>query len=93
MYIICYDIADGRRLYRVARLLEDYGIRVQKSVFYCNPSESNYQRLFTFLNRIIDAEEDKILIQPICTGCEKKMICIGKESESLQPVMENYRII
>ncbi len=32
-YIVCYDIEDDRERRRVARCLERYGDRVQKSVF------------------------------------------------------------
>ena len=31
--IVAYDIADPRRLIRVAKIMKDYGLRVQKSVF------------------------------------------------------------
>ena len=32
-YLICYDVVNDRRRNRVSRLLEGYGLRVQKSVF------------------------------------------------------------
>ncbi len=31
--IIVYDIANPRRLYKVAKILKDYGVRVQYSKF------------------------------------------------------------
>jgi len=31
--IVAYDIADERRLARVAKIVKDYGVRVQKSIF------------------------------------------------------------
>ena len=39
-YLAIYDIADGKRLHRVAAILEDYGSRVQKSVFELRLSDS-----------------------------------------------------
>ncbi len=32
-YIVCYDISNNKRRYRVQKLLKYYGIRVQHSVF------------------------------------------------------------
>ena len=39
-YLAIYDIADGKRLHRVAAILEDYGFRVQKSVFELRLSDA-----------------------------------------------------
>ncbi len=32
-FIVCYDISNNKRRYRVQKLLKYYGIRVQRSVF------------------------------------------------------------
>jgi CRISPR-associated protein Cas2 len=37
-YVVAYDIADDGRRNRVARFLEGWGRRVQKSVFECELS-------------------------------------------------------
>ena len=34
-YLVCYDIVSDRRRNKVSKLLEAYGLRVQKSVFEC----------------------------------------------------------
>ena len=31
--IVAYDIADPKRLQRIAKIMKDYGLRVQKSIF------------------------------------------------------------
>ena len=38
-YLVAYDIADPSRLRRVAKACEDYGIRLEKSVFQCDLPE------------------------------------------------------
>jgi CRISPR-associated protein Cas2 len=44
-HLILYDIADAKRLRRVARVCEDFGVRLQDSVFECDISPVQLQRL------------------------------------------------
>lgn len=69
MTVISYDIADPRRLNRVAKLLEAAGTRVQKSVFECGLTPDALIALRLRLRRIIDPAEDHILITPVCVRC------------------------
>ena len=65
-YIISYDIADSKRLQRLARRLEKLAMRIQYSVFYA-PSVSQ-EKLFDIIetvNDIIDQEEDDVRIYTI----------------------------
>ena len=34
-YLVCYDIADEKRLTRIYRLMKGRGLHIQYSVFYC----------------------------------------------------------
>ncbi len=43
--LVCYDITDDRRRYRVASELENFGCRVQYSVFECHLEEPQLQEL------------------------------------------------
>ena len=54
MFLVVYDIADGRKLRRVAKTCEDYGVRIQKSVFECALDADRFQRLWSRLCEIID---------------------------------------
>ena len=40
--IVAYDIADPRRLNRVAKVIKDYGTRVQKSIFEVNVDDKRF---------------------------------------------------
>jgi CRISPR-associated protein Cas2 len=64
--VICYDIADDRRRYRVARELEGWGWRVQESVFECHLDAPALADLQDRLARLIDAVEDKVRYYPLC---------------------------
>ena len=50
--LVIYDIADDRRLRKIARLLRGYGRRVQKSAFECFLSEESATRLLTELREL-----------------------------------------
>lgn len=63
--LITYDVstidkAGVRRLRRVAQACEDYGQRVQKSVFECKVDQRRWVVLKGRLLREIDASEDSL---------------------------------
>ncbi len=58
--LVAYDIADPRRLRRVAIACEDFGIRVQKSLFECWLEEDRFNRLWERLTGIIDPQADSL---------------------------------
>jgi CRISPR-associated protein Cas2 len=65
MILITYDVstvarAGQRRLRRVARACEDYGVRVQKSVFECQVGQTEWALLRDRLLREIKLEEDSL---------------------------------
>ncbi len=65
-YLIIYDISDEKRLRKVAKLLEQYAIRVQKSVFEGTMSESIKNRVRREIEGIINCDEDYVVIFSIC---------------------------
>jgi len=56
--IVAYDIADEKRLTRVAKVMMDYGVRVQKSIFEVDVSQKVFRELKSRLEEIILFEED-----------------------------------
>jgi CRISPR-associated protein Cas2 len=65
LILICYDVATveaagRRRLRRVAQACEDYGVRVQKSVFECQVGRKEWIVLRNRLLREIKADEDSL---------------------------------
>jgi len=79
MYLtISYDIANDRRRTRVAHLLEDYGKRVQYSVFDCILDERDLQRLRKKLDRVVDHEADSVRFYRLCRRCAGAIDILGK---------------
>jgi CRISPR-associated protein Cas2 len=70
--LICYDVRNPRRLYRVAKILEGYGERIQYSIFRCHLSEKEEGELRWKLGRVL-ADEDDLLVLSLCDACVARM--------------------
>ena len=68
-YIIVHDIVDDRKRARVASVLKDYGLRVQKSVFQCYVNAEMLQEIKERVGKIINVKEDSVIIYPVCEAC------------------------
>lgn len=64
LHIIAYDISSARRLRRVARICEDFGARIEKSVFECDLDDRDFERLWLRLGNVV-AEDDSVVDYPI----------------------------
>lgn len=64
--VVAYDIVNNRRRARVANELENFGQRVQLSVFECYLNGSELQELAGRLARLIDYSRDKIYYYRLC---------------------------
>jgi CRISPR-associated protein Cas2 len=60
-YLVCYDIADDKRLRRVFKTCKNYGDHLQFSVFECDLSTTEKVRLETALKGIIDSTKDQVM--------------------------------
>ena len=81
--IVTYDVstetAEGRsRLRRVAKACEDYGQRVQKSVFECTVSETVYERMKIRLLKLIDKKEDSLRFYKLPEDRERRVEEFGQ---------------
>jgi CRISPR-associated protein Cas2 len=64
-----YDIHEPKRLLRVAKVMKDYGERVLKSVFECNLTPEQFERMKARVDSIIDHMEDSVRYYFICGKC------------------------
>jgi len=85
MYIlVTYDVntedkVGQRRLYRVAKLCKDYGIRVQNSVFECVVSEVQLIELTNKLENLMDKRNDNIRIYFLNKNENRRIISLGRD--------------
>ena len=85
-YLISYDISDDRRRNRLARLLEQNGMRVQWSVFECLMEGNRIEYLKTAIKEIIEPAEDSVRIYPLCAACARQMEALGFVDEAIGSV-------
>ena len=78
---MAYDIADPKRLRKVARCCEDYGYRRQLSVFLCRLSATDMVKLRSRLYDIIDLAADQVLFVPLCGKCVEKIDALGRPTD------------
>lgn len=71
--IVAYDICDRKRLARVAKHCEDYGMRIQYSVFECRLEADRFDLFWDGLFELIDESEDCITAYPVCKNCARKV--------------------
>ena len=69
-------MSNARRLYRVSRICEDYGVRIEKSVFECNLDERTFHELWAKLASIV-TDFDGIVDYPIGLLDLKKIQTLG----------------
>lgn len=88
--MICYDISDDKRLRRVAKILEDYGLRIQKSFFQLDTDEVLLNKIINQILKELNLKYDYLFIYPLCEKCCSKTIKQGK-GEIID--LEVYKII
>ena len=75
--LVAYDIADAKRLTRVAKTCEDFGVRVQYSVFECHLDEDEFSEFWLKLLAHIDTTEDRLVAYKIDARCAKETMTAG----------------
>lgn len=74
---IAYDVSDDRRRRRVSRVLEDFGTRVQFSVFDCQLEERALLELRELLAAEIDQSLDGVRFYRLCRRCRGHVEVMG----------------
>ena len=85
MVLITYDVetvtlAGERRLRRMAKECQNYGQRVQNSVFECVLTESQFALLRNKITSIIDEEKDSVRFYFLGKNWNNRVEFIGKKT-------------
>ncbi|MEK7762139.1 MAG: CRISPR-associated endonuclease Cas2 [Nitrospirota bacterium] len=80
--LISYDVstetpAGRKRLRKVAQACQDFGQRVQKSVFECSVSEAQFEEVVRRLVDIIEKTEDSLRVYRLIEPKEKYVQVYG----------------
>lgn len=76
--LVIYDIRDAKRLNKIAKIMEGYGKRIQKSVFGCSLKSVDFLRMQREIEAIIKEDLDSVKYFPLCLRCQDKGILMGK---------------
>ena len=76
-YFISYDVCEPKRLCKVAKVLENFGIRVQYFFFECEMDKTILNDLRDKLLSVLNLKMDSLRIYPLCEDCLKKTQSIG----------------
>jgi len=79
-YVVCFDISDDRKRKIVSEMLEEFGIRVQRSVFEIEINKTSLRKMLPKIKKNID-KFDSVRFYSMHSDTIKKSICLGAGSE------------
>jgi len=85
-YLVCYDIADEKRLRKVFKAMRGWGDHLQFSVFECQLTKTDLAKMRAELGAVIHHEEDQILfveLGPADGRGDRVISAMGKPYTSL----------
>lgn len=85
LYLICYDVCTSslkgkRRLRHVSKECENFGVRVQNSVFECELSYEQFLSLQHSLLSLIDENEDSLRFYTLGKHGRDKVVHLGSKT-------------
>ena len=75
--IVAYDISNPKRLTRVAGVCEDFGVRVQYSLFECRLEPNEFKCFWARLLEEINPNEDRVVAYPLDARCARETQTAG----------------
>lgn len=77
LILLGYDIADPKRLAKVAKTCQDFGLRVQYSFFECHLDDPTFDIFWLRLLDIIDEENDRLVAYRIDARSARSTLTAG----------------
>jgi len=80
LVIVAYDIHLDKRRIKLAEYLDNFGKRINLSVFECMFTETELKKTISVAGKIIDTKTDQVVYYTICLNCYTKIV--------MQPVVK-----
>lgn len=77
-FLIAYDISDPQRLRQVCKTMEEYGERLQYSVFICDLSRSELLHARATIEHHMKLSEDSVVIVDLGETDTARFTFVGK---------------
>ena len=85
-FLVSYDISNNKKRRKIVKILEDYGDRVQESVFELpGLDDALWQKCRTRLKKIELDETESIRIYELCERCRKTVAILGRGEAFEEP--------
>ncbi len=76
--LVAYDVSSNRRRTKVAKILKNYGDRVNLSVFECEFKKiETLETLKKEIKEVIKPKKDHIRYYTLCEECRRKIVVDG----------------
>lgn len=89
-YLVAYDVSDPKRLRRTFKTMKGYGDPLQYSVFQCNLSDVEKQKLVEALSEVIKHDEDRVMLVDV--GPVEGRARVAYEFLGVRPAEEAERV-
>jgi CRISPR-associated protein Cas2 len=77
-YLIAYDVSADSNRSKLSKFLEDFGDRVQKSVFEADLTDEELRLIVKFAKPLVE-QDDSLRFYALCANCRKKIQGLGAE--------------
>lgn len=77
-FLIAYDICEPRRLRQVCKTMEEYGERLQYSVFICDLSRTELVHARAQVERQMNLTEDSVVIVDLGEATSARFTFVGR---------------
>lgn len=84
-FAVCFDICDPKRLRKISDELENFGTRVQRSLFECHLDDNELKELKERIADLIDEKEDHVRYYPLCPKDVSGLIIDGTGQKTMDP--------
>lgn len=75
--VVSYDVAGSKARRRVASELENFGVRIQYSIFECHLDDKRLEDLEGRLSELIDWETDRVAYYRLCADDAGQILTDG----------------
>lgn len=76
--LVMYDVVRDQRRAKLAAYLQQWGDRLQYSVFLCRLPEAGIDEFVADASRILDKDEDSLLLVRMCKLCYEGVMPVGQ---------------
>ena len=85
-FVIAYDISEDSRRARVAATVQQWGNRVQRSVFVCTLDAAQLAEVGDRIADIINPDVDSVYAFQQCVACWQQVVVLGQATVEDEPL-------